>query len=308
RLKDKNIVPFLGVDSTTFPGPARAMVSPWMPLGSALKYMGENSPVAPYAIDLVRFPAREELSCAHDEQLHDVSEGMNYLHSRNVVHGDLCGRNILIHRDGHACLTDFGLAAFVESDTSIQASARSGSTHWMAPELLLQAPGAHFKRTPVSDIWAFGCMCCEIWSEGDAPFSHVGSDSGVIFSFSNSSETAPQAMPYPSQPHDKAGTQMPDGLWELVLWCWNRGPADRPAAPVIADRFPTWHQMRYQPLGGFKMNQLWKRPLPVDRELAALRVNPPRRATFPLYQNEKKRRAARPFRGIHSRLQTTRPR
>ncbi|KAJ7463709.1 hypothetical protein FB451DRAFT_1265289 [Mycena latifolia] len=42
-------------------------------------------------------------------------------------------------------------------------------------------------------------------------------------------------MPYPSQPHDKAGTQMPDGLWELVQWCWNRGPADRPAAPVIAN-------------------------------------------------------------------------
>ncbi|KAJ6556942.1 hypothetical protein B0H10DRAFT_1967479 [Mycena sp. CBHHK59/15] len=53
-LKHKNIVPFLGVDSTTFPSPARAMASPWMPLGSVLKYMTENPPSSMYAIELVR--------------------------------------------------------------------------------------------------------------------------------------------------------------------------------------------------------------------------------------------------------------
>ncbi|KAJ7762439.1 hypothetical protein B0H14DRAFT_2403626, partial [Mycena olivaceomarginata] len=53
-LKHKNIVPFLGVDSTTFPSPARAMVSPWMPLGSVLKYMADHSPSSTYAIELVR--------------------------------------------------------------------------------------------------------------------------------------------------------------------------------------------------------------------------------------------------------------
>ncbi|KAJ7244496.1 hypothetical protein C8J57DRAFT_1033708, partial [Mycena rebaudengoi] len=79
-----NVVPLLGIDSTKFSPPSRALVSPWMPLGSVLTYMRENSPSSPYAGDL--------------------------LHDLDVVHGDLCGRNLLINKDGRACLSDFGLA------------------------------------------------------------------------------------------------------------------------------------------------------------------------------------------------------
>jgi hypothetical protein len=52
-LKHKNIVEFLGVDSTTFPSPAYAMVSPWMEQGSVLKYVLSNSPSSNYAVLLV---------------------------------------------------------------------------------------------------------------------------------------------------------------------------------------------------------------------------------------------------------------
>ncbi|KAJ7608066.1 hypothetical protein DFH06DRAFT_1149244 [Mycena polygramma] len=192
-LRHKNIVRFIGVDSTTFPSPARAMVSPWMPLGSVLKYMTEFSPSSMYAIDL---------------------------------------RNILMDKHGRAMLTDFGLAAFIESDVTMKTSTRSGSTRWMAPELVLPPPGAAFKRTPESDIWAFGCVCCEIWSEGEVPFSGIGSEMGVIFAFSDSAETA---LPYPTRPCDKGGNPMPDVLWDLVQWCFKHSPADRPSVQVLAD-------------------------------------------------------------------------
>jgi hypothetical protein len=54
-LKHHNVVPFLGVNSDKFPPPSRAMVSLWMPQGSVLKYIAQpgNSPVSPYAIELV---------------------------------------------------------------------------------------------------------------------------------------------------------------------------------------------------------------------------------------------------------------
>ncbi|KAF7355812.1 hypothetical protein MVEN_00909400 [Mycena venus] len=213
-LKHKNIVPFFGVDFTTFPSPARAMFLPWMPLGSVLKYMGENSPSSLYALELL---------CG-------VIDGLNYLHSKNVVHGDLCARNILMDKERRACLTDFGLAAFIESDTSMQSTTKGGSTRWMAPELLRPVHGAHSKRTPATDVWAFGCVCCEIWSEGTVPFSHIGADEGVPFAF-----IAGDLAPYPSIPHDNDGNPMPDQLWEIVQWCWKPEPRERPNAQAIAN-------------------------------------------------------------------------
>ncbi|KAJ7673377.1 kinase-like domain-containing protein, partial [Mycena rosella] len=117
NLKHENIVPFLGVDSTTFPSPEIAMVTRWMHRGDVISYMEKNSPCSPYAMQLVN------LNLA----------GLQYLHSENLVHGDLRGGNILVDDEGHACLTDFGLAAFIESDTSVKSSTRSGTTRWMAP-------------------------------------------------------------------------------------------------------------------------------------------------------------------------------
>ncbi|KAJ6469282.1 kinase-like domain-containing protein [Mycena sanguinolenta] len=214
-FRHKNIVPFLGVDFTTFPSPARAMVSPWMSLGSVLKYMGENSPSAPYAL---------ELFC-------DVINGLEYLHSMNIVHGDLCGRNILMDNNGHACLTDFGLTAFVESETTLKVSTRGGSPRFMAPELLLLPSDVHFTRKPPSDIWSFGCVCCEIWSEGHEPFRHVPTDGGVVFFLAGSPDGA---SPYPSTPQDKVGNYMPKGVWELLQRCWKLEPAERPDAKAIS--------------------------------------------------------------------------
>lgn len=103
----------------------------------------------------------------------------------DIIHGDLCGvspwrvditiyadpgktqRNILIGKQGQACLTDFGLAAFVDSGTSVKTSNHAGSTRWMAAELLAWSD-VPFKRTRESDIWALACVCCEvriIWNE-----------------------------------------------------------------------------------------------------------------------------------------------
>ncbi|KAJ7827425.1 kinase-like domain-containing protein [Mycena leptocephala] len=156
-LKHPNIVKFHGVDVTTFPAPTMAMVSSWMSQGNVLNYMAGNSPVSRYSITL----------------LDDIIQGLMYLHAENIVHGDLCGRNILID-ERRAFLTDFGLAAFVELDTSIKTSTRKGSTRWMAPELLLPDvyhPGLPFRQTPASDVWAFGCVCCEVCSESFALFT-----------------------------------------------------------------------------------------------------------------------------------------
>lgn len=46
--------------------------------------------------------------------LGDVASGMEYLHGRNVVHGDLRAANVLIGEDGKACVSGLGLSHLIE--------------------------------------------------------------------------------------------------------------------------------------------------------------------------------------------------
>ncbi|KAJ7239895.1 kinase-like domain-containing protein, partial [Mycena rebaudengoi] len=215
-LKHTNIVPFLGVNSITFPSLSRAVVCPWMPRGSVLKYMMEHSPSSVYALDL----------------LNDVVQGLMYLHSVNIIHGDLCGRNILIDAGGRARLADFGLAAFIDLETSIKSSTRSGSTRWMAPELLLPPPNLPLKRTRESHPTS-NSFIPKIWSEGETPFSHFATDTVLVLAISEFTESQWQESPYPVKPHDTRGNPMPDGPWELVQCCFRYNPFERPTVDFL---------------------------------------------------------------------------
>ncbi|KAF8198717.1 kinase-like domain-containing protein, partial [Mycena galopus ATCC 62051] len=210
-LDHPNIAPFLGVDSSMISLPTVAMVTCWMPHGSVMSYISQNSPCSPYAMQLLR-------GCI---------AGLAYLHSVDIVHGDLRGGNVLVDNDGHARLTDFGLARFVDSNTSVS-STRSGSPRWMAPELMVPPAGQPFRRTQASDVWAFGCVCCEVWTEGTHPFPDLPSDGAVVMAFS--AHSAPGKIPYAVVPLDKGGSRMPDVLWEVAKSCWQQNGSDRPSA------------------------------------------------------------------------------
>ncbi|KAF7377829.1 hypothetical protein MSAN_00206400 [Mycena sanguinolenta] len=137
------VLPFLGVDSETFPG-FLCMVSPWMSKGVIVSNDGG--------------PREDSIPVL----IYEIAMGLQYLHSQNIVHGDLRGANILLDDQGHARLADFGLAAVV--DGPLAPTNRGGSLRWMAPELLNpESCGLKvFKRTFASDIYAFGCVCVEV--------------------------------------------------------------------------------------------------------------------------------------------------
>lgn len=65
--------------------------------GSALKYINSTEEVIDRMIILG-----------------DVASGLEYLHARHIVHGDLRAANVLISDDGRACITDFGLSSLIE--------------------------------------------------------------------------------------------------------------------------------------------------------------------------------------------------
>ncbi|EKM75153.1 hypothetical protein AGABI1DRAFT_132508 [Agaricus bisporus var. burnettii JB137-S8] len=141
-LRHPNIVPFHGI--YYFQSRQRiCLVSPWMGNGDIVDYL-ERVPEAP------RKPF-----------IYDIANGLHYLHSQNIVHGDLKGRNVLNDDHRCACIADFGLSTIVTDETLGFVATTTGTsghtTRWASPELLEDDA----RPTTASDIWAFGCVCYE---------------------------------------------------------------------------------------------------------------------------------------------------
>ncbi|KAJ7255943.1 kinase-like domain-containing protein, partial [Mycena rebaudengoi] len=138
------ILPMLGTDLDSF-SPSLRMVSPWMENGTILRYLDDHSRANVHRL------------------LSEIAQGLECLHSRNIVHGDLrgCNANILISDNRSACLADFGLTSWSDATAATHSSNRAGAVLWMAPELIAPDRFGHhkFSRTSASDIYAFGCVC-----------------------------------------------------------------------------------------------------------------------------------------------------
>lgn len=99
-----------------------------------------------------------------------ILTGLAYLHSRDIIHRDIKGANILVDNKGGVKISDFGISKRVEASTVLgsRASGRppsmQGSVYWMAPEVVRQT--AHTKK---ADIWSLGCLVVEMFI-GAHPF------------------------------------------------------------------------------------------------------------------------------------------
>jgi serine/threonine protein kinase/Flp pilus assembly protein TadD len=195
---------------------------------------------------------REKIHQEHTELskllrfLQHAAEGLAKAHAAGIVHRDLKPDNIMITRDGHAKILDFGLAKLVEGhadaetrgrgaegETLIAASPRlpvpasplppvspsgtspgiiMGTVGYMSPE---QAQGKTNEIDQRSDIFSFGCLLYEAVT-GKKPFagdSVVKSLHMVIY------ESAPPiAELNPSAPAD---------LQRIVRRCLAKDPDER---------------------------------------------------------------------------------
>lgn len=99
-----------------------------------------------------------------------ILQGLSYLHSKDIIHRDIKGANILVDNKGGVKISDFGLSKRVEASTVLGTAAAShrpslqGSVFWMAPEVVRQT--AHTKK---ADIWSLGCLVVEMFI-GAHPF------------------------------------------------------------------------------------------------------------------------------------------
>src|SRR5881296_2591419 len=109
--------------------------------------------------------------------LQNVADGLAKAHASGIVHRDLKPDNIMVTRDGHAKVLDFGLAKLIEPQQAIgtRASGSSevatalmpqhstpgtvmGTVGYMSPE---QAQGKTNEIDQRSDVFSFGCILFE---------------------------------------------------------------------------------------------------------------------------------------------------
>ncbi|KAK8320714.1 hypothetical protein V6Z11_A12G054300 [Gossypium hirsutum] len=171
----------------------------------------------------------------------DAAFGMEYLHSKNIVHFDLKCDNLLVNLKDPVrpiCkVGDFGLSK-IKRNTLVTGGVR-GTLPWMAPELL---NGSSSKVSEKVDVFSFGIVLWEILT-GEEPYAnmHYGAIIGGIVS-----NTLRPPVPSYCDPE-----------WKLLMeQCWAPDPVVRPSFTEIARRLrimssacqtkPQGHQMQNQ--------------------------------------------------------------
>ena len=139
-----------------------------------------------------------------------AAQGLDYAHRHGVVHRDVKPDNVLFDEDGHALVTDFGIAS-ARFHARLTATGRAmGTPHYMSPE---QAMGRLLDGR--SDVYALGVLLYEMLG-GDPPFD--GPDSYAV-GYKHVHE-APV-------PIEVAAPGVPPGLAAIVMRCLAKSPEER---------------------------------------------------------------------------------
>ena len=148
-----------------------------------------------------------------------AATALDYAHRRGIVHRDVKPDNVLFDEDGHAMVTDFGIAE-ARSQGRLTASGRAmGTPHYMSPE---QAMGKLVDGR--SDIYALGIVMYEALV-GFPPFD--GPDAFAV---------GYKQVHEPVVPPQQVNSEIPPRLAGIVMQCLNKlAPQRYPRANDLAD-------------------------------------------------------------------------
>uniref|UniRef100_A0AAY4AMD2 Tyrosine-protein kinase n=1 Tax=Denticeps clupeoides TaxID=299321 RepID=A0AAY4AMD2_9TELE len=95
----------------------------------------------------------------------DVAEGMSHLEANGFIHRDLAARNCLVNDCGVVKVSDFGMTRYVMDDQYISSAGSKFPVKWSPPEVF-----NFCKFSSKSDVWSYGVLMWEVFTEGKMPF------------------------------------------------------------------------------------------------------------------------------------------
>ncbi|EAY22545.1 TKL family protein kinase [Trichomonas vaginalis G3] len=137
----------------------------------------------------------------------DIARGLEYLHSKGVIHRDMKSLNILIDNNYRARICDFGFVRSKNQATPM--TGLIGTAHWMAPEVLLSSPNYDEKV----DVYSYAILLWELLTN-EPPFSGM-----------NPSQITDLVINQGYRP--PIPDNAPPNLTKLINKCWQTDPTKR---------------------------------------------------------------------------------
>ena len=149
----------------------------------------------------------------------NISQGLEYLHSRGLFHRDLTSKNVFMrtnHKSFTAIIGDFGLATSIPASTDPRLP-QVGSPYWMSPECLR---GEFYDSQ--ADIFSLGIILCELIARVSADPDFLPRTPSFGVEYKAFSVLCPSCPP---------------AFLKTTFSCVSISPSCRPAAPALATQF-----------------------------------------------------------------------
>ncbi|KAJ8007506.1 hypothetical protein DPEC_G00118200 [Dallia pectoralis] len=212
-----NIVRLLGVCAV---GKPMCLMFEYMAHGDLNEYLRLRSPAQHQSFSHASLSGRSfssELNggplCCEDQLFisKQVAAGMAYLSERKFVHRDLATRNCLVGEEMVVKIADFGLSRNIYSADYYKANENDAiPIRWMPPESIF-----YNRYTSESDVWAYGVVLWEIFSNGMQPYYGMAHEEVIYYVRDGHILSCPSNCPLE--------------LYNLMRLCWSSHPTDRPS-------------------------------------------------------------------------------
>ncbi|KAF8143887.1 kinase-like domain-containing protein [Mycena galopus ATCC 62051] len=197
KLDHPNVLPFLGFALDL--GPSPALITPFHRSGTVMKHVRE-APKTPQDVSIL--------------SVRGIADGLAYLHSQGLVHGNLTTKKVLVSDTGLPVICGYGLAN-ISGQLSSAPSARFTAPEYYSNEST-QEHAIH--DTPAGDVYSLSMVIFEITS-GLRPYHHLHTEHSVIL------HILPGGRP---SRINLDPVLVSDRLWGFLMRLWSHQPAIRP--------------------------------------------------------------------------------